>query len=145
MNVSRLLLLSLAWAAAALVAGCTTSKMSRIDSNRAEYETWPIEVKQAVLDGRVEKGMTPKQVEVAVGKPTEVTSRQTRKSAQEVWVYTVGGGGSSILGNTGVAIGVGGVGVSKSSGGSGGYEEQYEVIFENGVVVSSDLPEGFKK
>ena len=36
-----------------LGAGCSSSQMSRIDRNRDIYETWPIEVKQAVLDGKV--------------------------------------------------------------------------------------------
>ncbi len=113
--------------------------MSRIDANRAEYETWPIEVKQAVLDGRVEKGMTPRQVEVAIGKPANVEVRETRKGTQEVWTYKKGGGGSPLKGST-VSIGTYGVGVSTTAGGRNQYEETYTVVFENDAVVSADVP-----
>ena len=37
--------------------GCASSQMNRIDRHRDIYETWPIEVRQAVLDGKVEPGM----------------------------------------------------------------------------------------
>jgi outer membrane protein assembly factor BamE (lipoprotein component of BamABCDE complex) len=129
---------------AALVAGLTgcatsTTPMNRIDANRAEYETWPIEVKQAVLDGRVEKGMTPKQVEVAIGEPSSKEIRETRKGTQEVWVYKTksGGGGSPLKGST-VSIGTYGVGVQTAPiGTSDAYAETYEVVFENDRVVDT--------
>ena len=72
-----------------LTAGCGSSQMSRIDRNRDVYETWPIEVRQAVLDGKVEPGMTPEMVEVAWGRPTEVVSQGG--PGDEVWVYEIGG------------------------------------------------------
>ena len=39
--------------------GCSTSPMSRIDANRALYESWPVDMQSAVLDGKAVKGMTP--------------------------------------------------------------------------------------
>jgi hypothetical protein len=81
-----------------LVAGCLTGcnsspQMSRIDSNRDVYEQWPIEVRQAVLDGKVEEGMTPDMVLMAIGKPTEVSTRggTPQTGEDEVWIYRTGG------------------------------------------------------
>lgn len=110
--------------------------MSRIDANRAEYETWDLEVKEAVLDGRVEKGMTPKQVEVAVGRPTRVEYREGRSGSQEIWIYSRKSG-SGLQGST-ISVGTYGVGVSTTAGQS--YRDEYEVVFENGKVASSDVP-----
>src|SRR4030095_16670930 len=56
--------------------GCASGQMSRIDRNRDIYESWPLEVKQAVLDGKVEPGMNSDMVRVAWGEPTEVTTSQ---------------------------------------------------------------------
>ena len=65
----------LALTAAGLVSGCGSAQMNRIDKYRDIYEQWPIEVKQAVLDGKVEAGMTPDMVIVAWGQPTEKINR----------------------------------------------------------------------
>ena len=123
------------------LSGCSSSggsPMSRIDAKRAEYDSWPIEVKQALLDGRVEKGMTPRQVEVAIGKPAKVEVKETRKGTQEVWTYKKGGS-NPMKGST-VSIGTYGIGVSTAPIGTDYYDETYEVIFENDAVVSSDVP-----
>jgi hypothetical protein len=130
--------------AAALLAGCMSpSPMSRIDSNRARYESWPLEVQEAVLNGKARKGMTPEQVEMALGKPSEVVTRSAT-GGDEVWVYRKAGGmGSSLLGNSGVAIGggTGGVSVGTGIGGGGRRQtpEENEVVFSNGVVIRSDM------
>jgi hypothetical protein len=120
-----------------LLAACTTSPLSRIDSNRALYESWPLEIQEAVLNGEVKPGMTPDMVRMSVGRPTEVVTRSVQSGDDEVWVYRKGG---SPLSNTGLSIGggVGGVSVGGSSGGGGGgYEEENEVIFRDGVVARS--------
>ena len=75
--------------ALALVSGCSSPQFSRIDSNRELYETWPLEVRQAVLDGRTEKGMTPDMVRMALGKPSEIVGGSN--SAEEIWIYRSGG------------------------------------------------------
>lgn len=118
--------------------------MSRIDSNRGRYESWPIEVQEAVLNGKAQKGMTKEQVEMALGKPTEVVSRSAKAGEDEVWVYRKGGSGGvgGLLGNSGLSIGggTGGVGVGTTVGGGGRQTpEENEVVFANGVVVRSDL------
>lgn len=120
-----------------LFVGCSSSPISRIDANRALYESWPLDVQQAVLDGRVIENMTPEQVEMAVGKPAEKTARNTRNGTEEVWVYKVGGG----VPNVPVTIGgsIGGVGVVQQRG-MGSPAEFHEVVFVNGRVVRSTLP-----
>lgn len=123
-----------------LAPGCSTAPISRIDSNRAAYESWPIEVQEAVLSGQAKKGMTREQVEMALGKPTEVVSRSSRPGEDEVWIYRKGAPGSSILNNAGVAIGggIGGVSVGGGGGGRRVVVDEQEVVFGNGVVIRAD-------
>jgi hypothetical protein len=80
--------------AACFLAGCTSSsQMRRIDANRDIYEQWPIEMRQAVLDGNVAEGMTPEMVEMAIGKPTEISTRSgtPQTGDDEIWIYRTGG------------------------------------------------------
>lgn len=147
-----------------LLTGCATSPMSRIDQNRARYESWPVEMQEAVLAGEVRNGMTPEQVEMALGKPTQVVARGAKAGEDEVWVYRQGSSvGSTLLGaasGVSVGTGIGGVNVGASGGGvavgtgvggvnvgtsvGGGRStrrqstDEREVVFRNGVVVRSD-------
>jgi hypothetical protein len=112
-------------------AGCASSQMNRIDRNRDIYETWPLETRQAVLDGKVEPGMNADMVRVAWGEPTEITTSQ---AGDEIWIYSKGGdpggamypggspfpGGPSYPAGTGYPGGIGGMGGSGIGiGGSG--------------------------
>ncbi len=95
--------------AAILLGGCASSQMNRIDSNRDIYETWPIETRQAVLDGKVEQGMLPEMVQVAWGKPTEVVASPGGGPGDEIWVYKRGGvDDSSMVGMPGASYPGGG-------------------------------------
>jgi hypothetical protein len=134
--------------AALLLAACSSSPMSRIDANRSVYESWPVEVQDAVLHNRAIAGMTPEQVEMAMGKPTEITSRAGKDGPEEVWVYKKSSSTSSVLGglprvNVGMGTNVGGVGVGSSVpiGGGGGRSrrpadsDDDEIVFKNGAVI----------
>lgn len=80
--------------AAGMLGGCMSSpQMSRIDRNRHVYETWPLETRQAVLDGKVEPGMNPDMVRVAWGEPSQVA---TSPAGDEIWVYQRGGDPGSV-------------------------------------------------
>lgn len=164
--------LSLAAALLALLSGCASATspdaiMDRVDAHRAEYETWPFNIKEAVLDGRVVRGMTPSMVLVARGKPTEVVDRG---GGDEVWVYRKGGGssGAGLLRGTSISIGTGGgypggypgggypgggypgggypgTGISTGPipiGGSQVHEpvDEHEIVFRDGLVVRGDGP-----
>lgn len=116
--------------------------MSRIDQNRGKYESWPVDVQEAVLNGEARKGMTREQVEMALGKPTQVVTRSATGD-DEVWIYRKSSTGSNLLRNTGVSVGtgIGGVNVGTGIGGGGGRgqtSEEAEVVFSNGVVIRSD-------
>lgn len=143
MSLTRSVLIGFALAVATFGAGCSSSPISRIDANRALYESWPLDTQQAVLEGRVIKGMTKDQVEMSVGKPSEKTAQQAPKGLEEVWTYKPRGGGG--LGGTSVSLGgmIGGVGVGGTpvSGGGGNTEEPNEVVFIDGVVVRSTFPQ----
>ena len=87
--------------------GCMSSpQMSRIDRNRDIYETWPLETRQAVLDGKVEPGMNQDMVRVAWGEPSQVT---TSPAGDEIWVYERGGDPGSVYYPGGGAAYPGGV------------------------------------
>lgn len=124
------------------LAACSTSPMARIDENRAKYESWPLEVQEAVLNGEARKGMTPEQVEMALGKPTEIVTRSGKPGEDEIWVYRKSNVGSTLLNNSGLSVGggVGGVSVGTGIGGGGRRQtpDEQEVVFGNGVVVRSD-------
>ena len=47
-------------------AGCSTVG-SRIEKNRAQYETWPLPVREKVAAGQIDLGFTTEQVAVALG------------------------------------------------------------------------------
>lgn len=135
------ILVLLALAIASGLAGCSTSPLSRIDRDRAKYESWPIDVQEAVLNGVARKGMTPEQVEMALGKPTEVVQRSGKAGEDEVWVYRKSSVGSGLLNNSGVSIGGGLGGVNVGTGMSGrraSSNDESEVVFSNGKVVRSD-------
>jgi hypothetical protein len=116
--------LSTAFLAMALSAGCSSSQMSRIDRNRDLYESWPIEIRQAVLDGKVEPGMSPDMVRVSWGEPSEIVAQSG--TGDEIWVYKRGGDDGSVIypagtGSTGMMGGtigapVGGVTVGTGRG-----------------------------
>src|SRR5215211_8106615 len=104
--------LSVVWLCALGVLGsagvCASSQMNRIDRNRDIYETWPIEVRQAVLDGKVDPGMDTEMVRVAWGNPSEVT---TSPAGDEIWVYSKGGDPGSVYYPPGGNVGMGGTGI----------------------------------
>lgn len=112
--------------AVGMAAGCSSSQMGRIDRNRDIYETWPIETRQAVLDGKVKPGMNADMVRVAWGEPSEVT---VSPAGDEIWVYSKGGdpggvyypgGGTGGMGGSGIGMGGtgGGIGISTGRGGT---------------------------
>jgi hypothetical protein len=132
-----------------LAAGCSSSPMSRIDANRALYESWPFEIQEAVLNGRVVVGMTTEMVEMVLGKPKEIMSREGKKGEEEVWIYRKGGSLGNILSNTNISMGgnIGGVGMGGPILGGGSsiptstpapVEDEMDVVFQNGQVVRAD-------
>ena len=126
-----------------VLAGCSTSPMSRIDANRAQYESWPFEIQEAVLNGKVLVGMTPEMVRVTLGEPARITNRMGRKGAEEVWTYSKGGGLN--LQNSNISLGgnIGGLGVGTGGlggGSSSSIPEESDVVFQNGVVLRADPP-----
>jgi hypothetical protein len=113
--------------AVGVAGGCSSPQMSRIDRHRDIYESWPIDVRQAVLDGKVEPGMNTDMVRLAWGDPTEISSSP---AGDEIWVYAKGGdpgsvyypggvGGSAVgMGGTGIGVGAPGIGISTGRGGT---------------------------
>jgi hypothetical protein len=92
--------------AVGMAGGCASSQMNRIDRNRDIYETWPIEIRQAVLDGKVEPGMNADMVRVAWGEPNEVT---VSPAGDEIWIFSRGGDPGSVYYPGGGAAYPGGV------------------------------------
>jgi hypothetical protein len=94
--------------AGGVAAGCGTPQINRIDRNRDVYESWPIDTKQAVLDGKVEPGMTPDMVRVAWGEPSEKVSSSSG-SGEEIWVYRKPGEDPTMMGPMYPGVGMGGM------------------------------------
>src|SRR3954469_7292647 len=93
----------LALMTAGLVAGGGSPQINRIDKYRDIYEQWPIEVRQAVLDGKVEPGMTPEMVVVSWGQPTEKVQRSNSAGDEEIWIYRKGGDDGTMMAPMGAA------------------------------------------
>ena len=137
--------------------------MLPIDAQRAVYETWPVDIQEAVVRQPVIPGLTPAMVEVALGKPAEVQSRVGQDGPEEVWNdrdssnalpglprntgLSVGVGGVS---NSGISDGgsgsvVGGVGVNTSTSGRRGGSrapsdaDDPEIVFRNGTVLRGSV------
>ena len=146
---------------AGLLFGCASPDspdaiMDRVDANRDVYETWPLPIKEAVLEARVIKGMDPDMVRVAIGKPDEEIDRG---NGDVVWVYRRGSSSSSRM-SPSYGGGMGGGGTIAIGGGPGGIymggspripvmappppspsyetEAEIEIWFRNGVVVRGD-------
>ena len=111
----RTLCLALA-GALSLIGACSSSPMSRIKAKHAVYETWPIDVLEAVVRPQVSPGMTPAMVEVALGKPTEVQSRVGKVGPEEGWIDQKSSAAlRGLLRHTGLSVR--GVGVSTGTPG----------------------------
>jgi hypothetical protein len=131
----RLVRFALVAAAAILIAACSTPA-SRISDRQSAFDGYPIEVQNRIRSGDIGVGFYPEQVEMALGKPDRVYSRQTEAGTSEVWAYrdsspafSLGLGGFGFSGHSAVG---GGVGV----GTGGSDEEKTRVVFANGAVVS---------
>lgn len=126
---------------AVLLGGCASGQMNRIDANRDIYESWPIETKQAVLDGKVEQGMTPEMVKVAWGTPTEVVAAPGGGPGDEIWVYKKAGvDDSPMMGGAGPSFPAGGAypgGGYPGAGYPGGYPGGgYPSTYPGGIYPS---------
>ncbi len=140
-----------------LLVGCVTTSsgpdtsagsiMKRIDANRAAFDSWPIQVQNAIFDGKAIKGMNAEQVRMALGEPLEVLAR----GQDEVWVYKrgeegdTGSGGGGLLRGTTVGMSSGGgvyIGGSRSTPSvpvgtpaPAGASVDDEVVFRRGIVI----------
>lgn len=125
---------------ALLLAGCSTVS-SRIAKHRAQYETWPLEVREKVAAGKIDLGFTTDQVAVALGQPDRIFTRTTSDGTSQVWTYRdrgprlsfgVGVGMGSFGGRGGT---FGGVGINTGTGYHD--DEKLGVVFDRNGHVSS--------
>jgi hypothetical protein len=122
MNRKHHVVLATLMVAGLLAGGCGSPQINRIDRDRAVYESWPLEIQQAVLDGKVEIGMTPAMVVMSWGQPTEKLPSPTAGN-EEIWIWRKGGSDGMVTPlPAGPMIGMGGsmggVGISTGSGGT---------------------------
>lgn len=124
-----------------VLSGCATVD-SRIAKNRAEYETWPLAVREKVVAGQIDLGFTAQQVAVALGEPDRVFTRTTSDGTSRVWSYRdrgprfgvgIGVGLGSWSGRRGGSFGTIGIGTG------GGYQddEKLGVVFDETGRVSA--------
>lgn len=133
---------------ALVLAGCSTtaSQDRRIEANRLEYESWPLETRQAVLDGRIEPEMTPTMVRVALGNPGEIVERTVAGRTEVVWIYTkveTVAPAAPQMANATPPVRTAAVNGSNAGGGASlpavAYRER-EIVFFDGVVVKAGRP-----
>lgn len=131
MRLSRLVGLA---AVAAALAACESAQ-TRIRKHQAAFDAYPPEVQKKIQEGRVEIGFTREQVAIALGRPDRVYTRRTATTAQEIWVYGLGGAGSRF----GFGMAFGGpafIGSSVEVGPDYRDDARLRVVFENASVVS---------
>ncbi|MCC5842021.1 MAG: hypothetical protein JJT96_18035 [Opitutales bacterium] len=123
-------------AALVFFAGCQSTPSERARADSALFDSYPAEVRQNLLSGRVEPGYDKEMVRIALGNPDRTRTRTTEQAEETVWIYTrsrpglsLGLGGARGGGRTTVGTGVG-----VSTGGT--TTEQARVIFRNGIVHS---------
>lgn len=132
--------LILSAAALALAAGCSTVD-SRIDKNRAAFNTWAPAVQDKVVKGQVDIGFTAEQVRVALGEPDRVFTRTSADGTSQIWSYRDRGPKFGF----GVGVGMGSVGSRGGSFGSVGIntgtgyhdDEKMGVVFDQRGVVTA--------
>jgi hypothetical protein len=123
----------------ALAAGCATVS-SRIAKDRANYDSWPLDVREKVAAGQVEIGFSPEQVRVALGEPDRMATRTTAGGVSESWIYRDRGP------RIGFGLGLGGAGGSTAYGvgvRTGDWplrpDESKRVVFEGGKVSMIEM------
>jgi hypothetical protein len=118
-----------------LMIGCS-SVDSRISSNQAEFDTYPVEVKSAIRRGEILLGFTPNQVRMSWGSPSNTAREISETEGERIqWRYR----SSSPTMSFGVGVGSGGrhrtgagVGMSTSSSDQG--YEKIAIFAEDRVV-----------
>ena len=68
-------------------AGCSTIE-SRIEDNRAYFDTLPAADQAQIRIGKIDLGFTPESVRMALGEPRSKTVRRTAAGDSEIWIYT---------------------------------------------------------
>lgn len=121
---------------AAALAACS-SPDSRIDSNRAAFDSYPAETQAKIRVGKVDVGFTPEMVRIALGEPARQMTRKTETGEVEVWIYTEDKPQFSFGFGVGSGSRHSGMGVGMATS-TGGYEpdEKARVEFRNGLVES---------
>lgn len=112
-----------------VTAACASSPGSRVAADREAFNSWPAEVQDNILAGRIDVGYTEEQVRMALGVPTRITSRKDTDGTSEVWTY----GDRSPRFSFGLGLGTGsrntsvGVGVNQTIRGS---DDSRTVVFD---------------
>jgi hypothetical protein len=123
-----------AWVAVAC--GCS-SVHSRIEQNRPQYSTWPLEVREKIAAGKVDVGFTPQQVRVALGEPDYISTRTTADGTTEVWGYRERGPRFGFGVGVGSFGGHGATSIGVATNSSARDDEKLRVVFDRNGKVSS--------
>lgn len=72
---------------AVFVAGCQSTRATRIQENAALFATLDPFTQKLIQEGLFAHGFTPDLVQMSLGKPNNVTSGDTENGAVQVWKY----------------------------------------------------------
>ncbi len=70
-----------------VLAGCNTVD-NRIEKNQAFFDSLPNDNKELIRDGRIAPGFSPREVEIALGRPDDVLVEEFEGGERMLWVYT---------------------------------------------------------
>lgn len=125
-----------------MVAGCASTPAQRVAGSTA-FDTYPSAIQEKILAGEVDVDFTEEMVRLALGKPDQVSRRQTSEGDAEVWSYMdrkpsisfgFGVGGGSGRTHTGAGVMVGGRDWSDGA--------RTRVIFRDGKVTAVESRAG---
>jgi hypothetical protein len=106
---------------ATLLISCQNARISRIQEHASVFASLPPETQQIIRDGLFDRGFSPEQIYMALGKPNRAEAKETTDGTVMVWKYR-----NFVYGN------IGAMKLSANTPGSKAY----------GPILSSSAPGG---
>ena len=73
--------------AAGILSGCASTPDSRIEKNRAFFDSLPLEKQARIRGGETDVGFTAEETRLALGEPSRVFKRKDAAGEAAVWEY----------------------------------------------------------
>lgn len=70
-----------------LLIGCQNARVARIQEHATTFASLPPETQQIIREGLFDRGFTPEQIYMALGKPNRAEAQETSDGTVMVWKY----------------------------------------------------------